>query len=177
MTWRLVLIVMGVTGAGKSTLAEGLRDRLGWPFQEGDALHPPANVRKMQAGVPLTDEDRSPWLAAIKSWIDARVLAGEPGLITCSALKRAYRDGLIDGRPQVRVLYLKADAATLDARLRQRRGHFMPATLLESQLRTLEEPGADERPLVVAMHGSQAENLRAALDVLAAATDGFSRPR
>jgi carbohydrate kinase (thermoresistant glucokinase family) len=172
MIRHLVLIVMGVSGAGKSTLAEGLRDRLGWPFQEGDSLHPPSNVQKMHAGIPLTDTDRAPWLDAIKAWIDARVAAGEPGLITCSALKRAYRDRLIDGRPQVRVLYLKADAATLEARLRERRGHFMPASLLESQLRTLEEPAPDEHPLVVPMQGNPAENLRVALDVIA----GSQRP-
>jgi carbohydrate kinase (thermoresistant glucokinase family) len=162
-----VLIVMGVAGAGKSTLAEGLRDQLGWKFQEGDALHPPSNVQKMQAGIPLTDEDRAPWLGAVKAWIDARVAATEPGLITCSALKRAYRDRLISGRPQVRVLYLKADVAVLRARLRGRSGHFMPASLLDSQLQTLEEPAPDEHPLVVPMHGSQADNLQAALQVIA----------
>jgi carbohydrate kinase (thermoresistant glucokinase family) len=158
-----VLIVMGVSGAGKSTLAEALRDALHWPFQEGDALHPPSNVQKLHAGLPLTDEDRAPWLAAIKTWIDARLLAGENGLVTCSALKRAYRDFLIAGRPAVRTLYLKADPAVLRDRVEHREHHFMPASLLESQLHTLEEPSPDEHAIIVSMDGTPADNLAAAL--------------
>jgi gluconokinase len=154
---------MGVSGVGKSTLAEGLRDRLQWPFQEGDALHPPANVRKMHAGVPLTDADRAPWLAAIKCWIDARLAAGDNGLVTCSALKRAYRDVLIAGRARVRTLYLKADPAVLRDRVAHRQGHFMPPSLLESRLLTLEEPTADEHPIVIRMDATPAENLAMAL--------------
>jgi carbohydrate kinase (thermoresistant glucokinase family) len=168
----LVLVVMGVSGSGKSTLAEGIRNRLHWPFQEGDSLHPAANVAKMKAGLALTDEDRAPWLGAVKAWIDARLGAGEHGLITCSALKRAYRDRLIAGRPAVRLLYLKADAAVLRQRLQQRRGHFMPASLLESQLETLEEPGLDEHPIIVRMAGTPQENLEAALWAVDAAQDG-----
>lgn len=161
-----VLIVMGVSGAGKSTIAEGLRDHLHWPFQEGDALHPPANVQKMHAGVALTDADRAPWLSAIKSWIDARVAAHEPGLITCSALKRAYRDYLIAGRPTVRTLYLKADRSVLERRLADRSGHFMPASLLESQLHTLEEPQPDEHPIIVSANSTPQQNLRNALSAI-----------
>jgi carbohydrate kinase (thermoresistant glucokinase family) len=164
----LVLIVMGVSGAGKSTLAEALRDALHWPFQEGDALHPPANIQKMHAGIPLTDKDRAPWLAAIKTWIDARVAAGENGLVTCSALKRAYRDTLIAGRSTVRTLYLKADPAVLKERLAHRRGHFMPPSLLESQLHTLEEPLPEEHPIVVSMEGSPAQTCAAALSAIRA---------
>jgi len=158
-----VFIVMGVSGAGKSAIAEALRDALGWPFQEGDLLHPPANVQKMHAGIPLTDEDRAPWLAAIKLWIDARLAAGESGLVTCSALKRRYRDVLIGGRRAVRVLYLKASEEVLEARVTHRPGHFMPASLLESQLHTLEEPQPDEMPLVVRVDGTKAESIKAAL--------------
>ena len=158
-----VFIVMGVSGAGKSAIAEALRDALDWPFQEGDSLHPPSNVQKMHAGIPLTDEDRAPWLAAIKGWIDARLAAGESGLVTCSALKRHYRDFLIGGRPSVRVLYLKASRRVLEERVAHRPDHFMPASLLDSQLRTLEEPQPDEHPLIVPVDGTKAESIRAAI--------------
>jgi carbohydrate kinase (thermoresistant glucokinase family) len=165
---KLVLIVMGVSGSGKSTVAEALNQHLHWPYQEGDELHPPSNVQKMHHGVPLTDEDRAPWLAAIRTWIDARVAAGEPGLITCSALKRSYRDGLVDGRRQVRLLYLQASKQVLQDRLERRAGHFMPASLLESQLQTLEPPGPDEHPLVVNVEGTLDESVQAALNALQA---------
>jgi carbohydrate kinase (thermoresistant glucokinase family) len=165
---KLVLIVMGVSGSGKSTVAEALNQHLHWPYQEGDELHPPSNVQKMHHGVPLTDEDRAPWLAAIRTWIDARVAAGEPGLITCSALKRRYRDGLVDGRRQVRLLYLQASKQVLQDRLERRAGHFMPASLLESQLQTLEPPGPDEHPLVVNVEGTLDESVQAALNALQA---------
>jgi carbohydrate kinase (thermoresistant glucokinase family) len=158
-----VFIVMGVSGAGKSAIAEALRDALGWPFQEGDSLHPSANVQKMHAGIPLTDEDRAPWLAAIKGWIDARLAAGESGLVTCSALKRHYREFLIDGRPAIRVLYLKASEKVLEDRVAHRPDHFMPASLLDSQLHTLEEPQPDEHPLIVRMDGTKAQSINAAL--------------
>lgn len=164
-----VFIVMGVSGSGKSTVAEAMNEELHWPYQEGDALHPPSNVQKMHHGIPLTDADRAPWLASVRGWIDARVAAGEPGLITCSALKRAYRAGLVGGRANVRLLYLKADAAVLEARLQQRTGHFMPASLLESQLTTLEEPQADERPIVVEVEGERSETVRDALAAVRAA--------
>jgi carbohydrate kinase (thermoresistant glucokinase family) len=165
----LVVIVMGVSGSGKSSIAEGVRDELGWSFQEGDALHPPANIQKMHAGIALTDEDRAPWLAAIKRWIDARLVTGESGLVTCSALKRAYRDFLIGGRSEVRVLYLKASRDVLEARVKDRPDHFMPASLLDSQLATLEEPSAEERPLVVGVDGSKAESIEAAVKAIEAA--------
>lgn len=161
-----VVIVMGVSGVGKSTIAEALDRELGWPFQEGDALHPPSNVQKMHAGVPLTDADREPWLAAVKAWIDGRVAAGEPGLVTCSALKRRYRESLVAGRAQVRVLYLKADEQVIEERIKARTGHFMPASLLESQLHILEEPSADENPIVVDVAGTLEETVQAALRAL-----------
>jgi carbohydrate kinase (thermoresistant glucokinase family) len=168
----VVLIVMGVSGAGKSTVAEALRARLGWKFQEGDALHPPANVQKMHAGIKLDDRDRAPWLAAVKAWIDARVAAGEPGLITCSALKRTYRDRLIAGRPGVRLLYLRGDPSVLEAHIEHRTGHFMPGSLLRSQLDTLEEPAAEERPIVVDVAGSVEDTVARAMEVLRAPSCG-----
>ncbi len=142
-----VLVVMGVAGSGKSTLAVRLARRLHWPFQEGDALHPQANVDKMAAGQPLDDADREPWLQLIAAWIDARAAAGEPGIVTCSALKRGYRDVL--RRDFVRFVHLAGDRALLAQRMLERSGHFMPPTLLDSQLATLEAPGADEAVITV----------------------------
>ena len=102
-----VLVVMGVSGAGKSTVAEELAARLGWPFEEGDALHPEANVAKMHAGIPLTDADRQPWLERVAAWIDGQRAKKQPGIITCSALKRSYRRIVIGDRPEVRLVYLR----------------------------------------------------------------------
>ena len=142
-----ILVVMGVSGSGKSTLAGVLADRLGWPLQEGDDLHPAANVAKMAAGVPLTDEDRAPWLELIRDWIIARQDAGESGVVTCSALRRSYREILT--RPGVQFVHLNGTRHDLGERLGQRVGHFMPASLLESQLDTLEPLSADEAGFVV----------------------------
>jgi len=161
-----VLIVMGVSGVGKSTIAEALNVKLRWKFQEGDALHPPSNIQKMHAGIPLSDEDRRPWLEAVKAWIDARLSADDPGLVTCSALKRQYRDLLIAGRAQVRLLYLKADEAIIETRIHERTGHFMPPSMLESQLCTLEEPGEDEHAIVVDVAGTLSETVAHALSLL-----------
>jgi len=145
----VVLVVMGVSGSGKSTVAALLAGRLGWPFEEGDALHPPANVAKMHAGHPLTDEDRAPWLAKIADWVDARLDAGGSGIITCSALKRSYRD-LIDRRGSgVVFVFLTGSRETIAARLAARQGHFMPAGLLDSQIATLEPPGPGEPEIQV----------------------------
>ena len=147
----MIMLLMGVSGCGKTTVGEQLAERLGWPYQEGDALHPPANVAKMAGGTPLSDADRLPWLAAVAAWIDARQAAGECGVVSCSALKRAYRQLLIDDRPEVRLVYLQGSRAQLAERLAARTGHYMPAGLLDSQLATLEEPTAAEQPLVVAI--------------------------
>ena len=144
---------MGVSGSGKTTIAKGLADRLGWPLLEGDDLHPPSNVAKMHAGTPLTDADRLPWLHAIAAWIDARVAANEPGIVTCSALKHAYREILLDDRAHVRLVYLQGDKALIAKRLADRKGHFMPLSLLDSQFDTLEEPTADEHAIVVHIGG------------------------
>ncbi len=142
-----VLVVMGVAGAGKTTLGEAIAARLGWPFKDGDELHPAANVAKMSAGVPLTDADRAPWLDAVAGWIDG---CGEgPGVVACSALKRRYRDRLAAGRPRVRFVYIDLDEAEVARRMSRREGHFFPTTLIASQFADLERPGPDEPVIVV----------------------------
>jgi gluconokinase len=145
------LIVMGVSGSGKSTIAEKLAERLGWSYEDGDKFHPPSNVAKMSAGHPLTDADRWPWLIAIAEEIDRVSRAGQHAVIACSALKRAYRDVLVHGRDDVRIIFLKGTQALIASRLTQRKGHFMPPGLLESQFETLEPPGADENALTVSI--------------------------
>jgi len=142
-----ILVVMGVSGSGKSTLAGVLAGRLGWALEEGDDLHPAANVAKMEAGIPLTDEDRRPWLELIREWIVAKQDAGEPGIVTCSALRRSYREIL--ARPGVEFVHLEGTRHDLAERLGRRLGHFMPASLLDSQLDTLEPLGPDEAGFVV----------------------------
>ena len=144
-----ILVIMGVSGTGKSTVAQELAARLGWPFQEGDALHPEANVAKMHAGIPLTDADRRPWLERVAAWIDAQRANKQPGIITCSALKRSYRQIIIGDRPEARLVYLRGSRDVIARHLAARRGHFMPASLLQSQIDALEEPGPDEDPLTV----------------------------
>ena len=144
-----ILVMMGVSGSGKSTIAEDLAARLGWRFEEGDALHPEANVAKMHAGVPLTDADRQPWLEAVATWIDHQRAKKQAGIITCSALKRSYRQIVIGDRPEVRLVYLRGSRDLIAQRLSGRHGHFMPASLLQSQFDTLEEPGPEEDPLIV----------------------------
>jgi len=144
-----ILVIMGVSGAGKTTIAEELVARLGWPFQEGDALHPESNVAKMHAGIPLNDADREPWLKAVAAWIDGQRAKKRPGIITCSALKRAYRDIIIGDRPEARLVYLRGSRELIAGHLAGRHGHFMPAGLLQSQIEALEQTGPDEEPLIV----------------------------
>ena len=167
-----VLVVMGVSGSGKSTIALELQRVLGWPFQEGDDLHPPANVEKMRSGRPLNDADRLPWLQAVAAWIDARLAAHEPGIITCSNLKRAYRRITIGDRTGVRLIFLKGDERIIHERIAGRQHRYMPPALLRSQFETLEEPGDDEHPLTVAVHGSLAQSVVALLSRLAAPVAG-----
>jgi carbohydrate kinase (thermoresistant glucokinase family) len=140
---------MGVSGTGKSTIGELLSRRLGWPFEEGDTLHPASNIAKMKAGHPLTDADRLPWLEKVAEWVDAQLDHGTGGIVTCSALKRSYRE-IIDRRGTgVEFVYLRVDRTELERRVENRVGHFMPASLLDSQLATLEEPNDDEPCLTV----------------------------
>jgi gluconokinase len=144
-----VVLVMGVAGAGKSTLGARLAAELGWAFLDADDLHPAANIAKMTAGVPLTDADRAPWFAAIGDRIDRWAASGTPGVVASSALKRAYRDGLRDGRPQIELVYLDGERDLLATRLSMRTGHFMPPGLLDSQLATLEPPTGEEGAIPV----------------------------
>jgi gluconokinase len=145
------LVVMGVSGSGKSTIADKLAERLGWTFEDGDRFHPASNVAKMSAGHPLTDEDRWPWLQAIADEIDRVCKAGERAVIACSALKRAYRDILVHGRSDVRIIYLRGTQELIAGRLASRKGHFMPPGLLASQFKTLEPPDVDEKPVTVSI--------------------------
>ncbi|MGE5366637.1 MAG: gluconokinase [Betaproteobacteria bacterium] len=145
------IVVMGVSGSGKSTIASMLAQRLHWVYEDGDWFHPKSNVEKMHHGEPLNDEDRWPWLHAIAEWIDATRHAGGHGVVACSALKRAYRDVLIGDRRDVRLVFLKGDRELIARRIAARADHFMPTTLLDSQFATLQEPQADERPIVVSI--------------------------
>lgn len=149
------VVVMGVSGAGKSTVGKLIAARLDCPFRDADSFHPPANIEKMSRGEPLTDQDRWPWLQAIADWIDQHRKAGTTAVVTCSALKRAYRD-IVTARQSadVRVVYLKGDFALIEARLRTRRGHFMPPELLKSQFDALEEPAPEEDAIVASIAGA-----------------------
>ena len=147
-----ILVVLGVSGAGKTTIASMLAKRLDWQFEDADWFHPPENVAKMSAGTPLTDADRWPWLAKIHEWIEAAHARGEHAIIACSALRRAYREVLVgDLGLAVRMVYLEGSRELIESRLNLRHGHFMPATLLDSQFATLEVPGADENPITVSI--------------------------
>lgn len=162
----IVAVVMGVSGSGKSTVAERLAAEHGWDFLEGDLLHPAANRAKMAGGTPLDDEDRRPWLEAIAAWIADHLRAGRNGVVACSALRRVYRDRLRQAGPGVRFIYLRVPRPTLFERMTHRQ-HYMPASLLDSQLATLEEPGADEGAVCVAAAGTLEATLaqaRRALD-------------
>jgi gluconokinase len=162
----IVLVLMGVSGCGKSTVAAILAGHLGWPFEEGDELHPPSNVEKMKAGHPLTDEDRAPWLEKIADWVNERTDAGESGVITCSSLKRSYRNVINRRGSGVMFVYLAASRETIAARLAARLGHFMPPSLLESQFADLEEPTADEPAIRVDVGPAPSVIAQTVLDTL-----------
>jgi len=147
----IILIVMGVSGSGKSTIGTLLAMQLRWEFEDADWFHPAANVEKMHSGVPLTDDDRRPWLNAIAEWIDKARVSGRHAVIACSALKRRYREVLIGDRKDVRLVYLKGDEALIARRFATRHEHFMPLSLLHSQFEALEEPGQDENPITVSI--------------------------
>lgn len=170
----LIILVMGVSGVGKTSVAKALAARLGWSFEEGDDLHPQANISKMHAGEPLTNADGRPWLEAVAAWIDGQRARGLDGVITCSALKRAYRRIVIGDRPDVRLVYLRGDRSLIAARLAKRHGHFMPASLLQSQLDTLEEPGPEEHPLVMEVSRPTGEIVETIIEALGLANQGAS---
>ncbi len=158
-----IVIVMGVSGSGKTTLAKGISTVMGWEFAEGDAFHSEANVAKMRSGQALTDEDRWPWLESIGSWISAKEAAGESAVVTCSALRRVYRDLLRRGRPHVRFLHVTAPPDLIRDRMEHRPGHYMPPSLLPSQIATLEPLGDDEPGISVTNEGTAAQVLDRAL--------------
>jgi len=153
----VIVVVMGVSGSGKTTVAALLAAALGCQFQEGDDLHPAANVEKMHGGTPLTDADRLPWLRKIAEEIDGWRARGESGVLTCSALKRSYRDIIIGDRQDVTLVYLKGSHGLIHRRMAARHEHFMPVALLDSQFATLQEPTPDEHPVTVDVGGRPAE--------------------
>ncbi|WP_433474101.1 gluconokinase [Spirillospora sp. CA-142024] len=173
MTDPEVILVAGVSGSGKSTIGALLAERLGWDYAEADAFHSEANIAKMRSGHPLTDADRLPWLRAIAAWIDERLAVGRPGVVSCSALKRRYRDLLTGGHAEVRLVLLDGDRETIAARMRARKGHFFSAALLDSQFADLEPPEPDENIVSVAITGTPEETVTHILKAL----DMTPRPR
>lgn len=137
-------LVMGVSGCGKSTIGKMLAERLGWVFHDADDFHPPANIEKMKSGIPLTDEDRRPWLERLSFLLRKEVVTGIHPVLACSALRQSYRDILLAGLPGFQIVYLKGDRKLIAARMNSRPGHFMPAALLDSQFATLEEPSGPD---------------------------------
>lgn len=168
-----MVIVMGVSGCGKSTVGALLAQSLRWEYEDADWFHPAANVDKMHSGIPLTDEDRWPWLAAVAAWIDKARHAGGHGVIACSALKRRYRDILIGDRADVRLVYLKGDETLIARRVATRHEHFMPRALLHSQFETLEEPGPDENPITVSIEPQPREIVARILSALNVVEDAL----
>jgi gluconokinase len=150
-----IVVVMGVSGSGKTSVAAGLARQEGWILLEGDSFHPAANIAKMKAGTPLTDEDRWPWLQAIAAREDELLAAGQSAVVACSALKRVYRDILIGNRSDTVLVYLRGSKELIAERMKARKDHFMPPALLDSQFATLEEPGPDEHPIIVDIDGSK----------------------
>jgi gluconokinase len=164
-----VMIVMGVSGSGKSTVGALLARRLHWEFEDADWLHPASNVDKMHNGIPLTEEDRRPWLEAVAAWIDNTRRAGEHAVVACSALKRRYRDILIGDHTDVRLVYLRGNETLIARRIAARHEHFMPRSLLHSQFEALEEPGPDETPITVSIEPAPREVVAQILSGLAMA--------
>jgi gluconokinase len=163
-----ILVVMGVSSSGKSTIGTLLANQLHWEFEDGDWFHPARNIDKMQAGIPLTDEDRAPWLIAIADFIDQTRLSGKRVVLACSALKRRYRTVIIGNRPDVQLVYLKGDMELIGRRFAARHEHFMPPSLLQSQFDALEEPGPDEHPIVVSIEPRPREIVAKIVDALKA---------
>ena len=176
----MIVVLMGVSGAGKTTIGALLSQRLGWPLLDADDFHPPGNIEIMRSGIALTDEDRWPWLHAIAAWIDATRRVGNHAVVACSALKRAYREILVGERRDVAVVFLKGERELIARRLAARDGHFMPPSLLDSQFAALEEPQTDERPIVVSIapHPRDiVETIVTKLDAAAAASLGKQSQR
>ena len=171
MSGPLYLVVMGVAGCGKSTVAARLGARLGWPTVEGDQFHSVASIEKMRMGVPLDDADRAPWLRQIVAAIQAWRAAGTPGVITCSALRRRYRETIAAGKDDVWFVYLRGSRELIAKRLAERQGHFMPASLLDSQFATLEEPAPPERVITVELTLPAQALLETTLQIVAALPD------
>ena len=140
----MIIVIMGVTASGKTTIGTRASKRFGWPFYDADEFHPPENIAKMSRGEPLTDADREPWLKALHDKMAEEERAGHSAIFACSALKSRYRDVLRQGLPAVRFVFLKGDPEVLQARLDHRKGHFMPRTMLPSQMAALEEPEPGE---------------------------------
>jgi len=161
----MIVLIAGVSGSGKTTVGSLLAERLGWPFADADSFHSAASVAKMRAGLPLADEDRWPWLESIAAWMDEQIAAGQSAVVTCSAIRRAYRDMLLAGRPAVRMVFLQVSQDQGADRLTARRGHFFPAKLLDSQFATLEMPQDSERAIVLTARGNPADVVA---DILAA---------
>jgi carbohydrate kinase (thermoresistant glucokinase family) len=168
-----IVIVMGVSGCGKSTIGALLASRLRWEFEDADWFHTASNVDKMHSGIPLTDEDRWPWLKAVASWIDKTRRSGGHGVVACSALKRSYRDILIGDRTDVRLVYLKGDETLIARRIATRHEHFMPRSLLHSQFDALEEPRPDENPIIVSIEPQPREIVSRILSAMNMAEDAL----
>ena len=175
ITRPVISVVMGVSGSGKTTVSALLAAALGCQFQEGDDLHPGANVEKMHGGTPLTDADRLPWLRKIADEIDRWRARGESGVLTCSALKRSYRDIIIGDPPDVTLVYLKGSYDLIQRRMTARHEHFMPVALLDSQFATLQEPTPDEHPITVDAGGRATEIAAAIVHQLEEGQDSASR--
>ncbi len=172
----MILMVAGASGSGKTTVGPMLAGRLNWLFADADDFHPAANIEKMHAGVPLTDEDRWPWLQAIAAWMDARIAVGESAVVACSALRRSYRDLLLAGRPAARLVFLSVDRERLRKRLAARHGHFFPQQLLDSQLATVELPGPDERAIVLTPADGPAQTVEEIVSWLRRLDEAQARP-
>jgi gluconokinase len=156
----VILIVAGVAGCGKSTVGTLLAKALRWPFADADLFHSPANLAKMRSGVALNDQDRAPWLRKCIEWMDARIEAGESGVLACSVLKRSYRDTLLSGHPTAMIIFLAVSKEELTSRLTGRSGHFFPVRLMESQLDIMEPPDPDEKQVrTVVAEGSPVETV------------------
>jgi len=162
----VIVIIAGASGSGKTTVGAMLAGRLGWPFADADDFHPAANIEKMRAGIPLTDTDRWPWLRAIGAWMDEHIARGESAVVSCSALRRSYRDLLLGGRPEARMVFLATDSQVLTRRLAARVGHFFPQQLLASQLAALEPPAPDEHVIRVVPADTPAATVDAIIALL-----------